>query len=210
MGKAGKSEKRTCGAVVFADFELLDIFGPLEMFGVLTEHFDIVMLGEGDELVRSAQGPRTAIDRTFEDPGRIDILLLPGGIGTRKEVTNPAMLKFLSRIYPDVEYLASICTGAGVLAASGLLDGRRATSNKRAFEWTRSNSVAVSWVPEARWVEDGNVFTAAGVAAGMDMSLALIARLLGEDIATEAARRTEYEWHREAAWDPFARLAGLV
>ena len=210
MGKAGQSEKRTCGAVVFPGFELLDIFGPLEMFGVLPDHFDIVMLGEGEELVPSAQGPRTALDRSFEAPGRIDILLLPGGIGTRKEVTNPAMLRFLSQIYPDVEYLASICTGSGILAASGLLNGRRATSNKRAFEWARGNSAAVTWVPEARWVEDGNVFTAAGVAAGIDMSLALIARLLGDDIATEAARRTEYEWHREAAWDPFARLAGLV
>ena len=210
MGKAGQSEKRTCGAVVFPGFELLDVFGPLEMFGVLPDHFDIVMLGEGDELVPSAQGPRAAIDRSFEAPGRIDILLLPGGIGTRKEVTNSAMLGFLSRIYPDVEYLASICTGSGILAAAGLLNGRRATSNKRAFEWATGNSAAVTWVPEARWVEDGNVFTAAGVAAGIDMSLALIARLLGEDVATEAAQRTEYEWHREAAWDPFARLAGLI
>ena len=204
------SKRYICGAAVFPGFELLDVFGPLEMFGVLTEHFDIVMLGEDDGLVPSAQGPRTATDRTFKDPGRIDVLLLPGGIGTRTEVKNPAMLAFLNRIYPEVEYLASVCTGSGVLAASSLLDGRRATSNKRAFAWARSNSAAVTWVPEARWVEDGNIFTAAGVAAGIDMSLALIARMLGEEIAIEAAQRTEYEWHQDAAWDPFARSAGLI
>jgi len=204
------SNRRVVGAVLFPGFELLDIFGPLEMFGVLKSDFEIVMLGENGSLVTSDQGPRAAVDRTLDDPGHLDVLLLPGGIGTRKQARNPAMLEFLGRTYPRLEYLASICTGSGVLAATGLLDGRRATSNKLAFDWPRSVTDAVTWIPEARWVEDGNIFTAAGVAAGIDMSLALIARMLGEDVAVQLARATEYDWHKDAAWDPFAALAGLV
>jgi transcriptional regulator GlxA family with amidase domain len=149
-------------------------------------------------------------DRGFDDPGHLDVLLVPGGIGTRKEAENPLMTDFLRRTYPGLEYLASICTGAGLLAASGLLDGRRATTNKMAFDWPRSVAPAVAWVPQARWVEDGNILTAGGVAAGIDMALALIAKLAGEETAIAVAQGTEYEWHRDAAWDPFARLAGLV
>jgi transcriptional regulator GlxA family with amidase domain len=204
------SEPRVVGAVLFPRFELLDIFGPLEMFGVLKNHFRIVTLGETLESVASDQGPRSVIDRTFADPGHLDVLLVPGGIGTRTEASNPAMTTFLRDTYPRVEYLASICTGSGLLAASGLLDGRRATSNKLAFAWPREVGPKVNWVPEARWVEDGNVFTAAGVAAGIDMALALIARLVGEDVAVRVAQGTEYDWHRDAGWDPFARIAGLV
>jgi transcriptional regulator GlxA family with amidase domain len=204
------TQRRTIGAVLFPRFELLDIFGPLEMFGVLKDHFEIVTLGETQEPVASDQGPRSVIDRTFAAAGQIDVLLVPGGIGTRQQAKNPAMLNFLRETYPRLEYLASICTGSGLLAASGLLDGRRATSNKLAFAWPRSVGPGVEWVPEARWVEDGNVFTAAGVAAGIDMALALIARLVGDEIATRVAQGTEYDWHRDAGWDPFARLSGLV
>ena len=198
------------GAAVFPEFELLDIFGPLEMFGVLTNHFDVVMLAETSGVVNSAQGPGCAIDRTFADPGALDVLLLPGGRGTRREVSNPVMLDFLRDSYPGLEYLASICTGSGVLAAAGLLDNRRATSNKMSFAWTSSNSTSTEWIAEARWVEDGNIWTSGGVAAGIDMSLALIAELIDEKTAVKVAQYTEYDWHRDASWDPFARSAGLV
>lgn len=204
------TEKRVVGAALFPDFELLDIFGPLEMFGVLSDHFDVVMLAESAGPVASAQGPRCAIDRTFADPGQLDLLLLPGGRGTRAEVSNPAMLAFLNSSYPQLEYLASICTGSGVLAAAGLLDNRRATSNKKSFAWASSNSASTEWVAQARWVEDGNIWTSGGVAAGIDMSLALIAELLGEETAIKVAEYTEYDWHRDARWDPFAQRAGLV
>lgn len=204
------SKRRTVGAVLFPRFELLDIFGPLEMFGVLKNHFDIVMLAETAGPVASDQGPRCLADRGFDDPGHLDVLLVPGGIGTRREAENPRMLEFLERTYPGLEYLASICTGAGLLAASGLLDGRRATTNKMSFDWPRSIGPAVTWVPQARWVADGNILTAGGVAAGIDMALALIATLVDEKTAVAVAQGTEYDWHRDAAWDPFARLAGLV
>ena len=204
------TNKRTVGALLFPDFELLDIFGPLEMLGVLDEHFKIVTLGESTQPIASAQGPRAAIDRTFSDSGKIDVLLVPGGIGTRVQIRNPVCLDFLRSSYPRLEALGSICTGSGLLAGAGLLDGRRATSNKKAFAWASAQGSNVDWVAEARWVEDGNIFTASGVAAGIDMALALIARLVDQATAERVAEYTEYEWHRDAHWDPFAKLAGLV
>jgi transcriptional regulator GlxA family with amidase domain len=202
--------KRTVGGLFFDGFELLDIFGPLEMFGVLPQHFDVVTLGERSEPIASAQGPRVVVDRTFDDAGALDVLLVPGGIGTRKGVENARLLDFLRETYPRLEVLASICTGAGLLARAGLLDGRRATTNKAVFAWPVSQGPKTTWVPQARWVEDGNVFTASGVAAGIDMALAVIARLVGEDTAKRVAAGTEHDWHRDATWDPFAKLHGLV
>lgn len=205
-----KPRKKIVGALLFPEFELLDIFGPLEMFGMLSDHFEIVTLAETTQPVASAQGPRSVVDRTFADDADVDILLLPGGRGTRREAENPVLLEYLRTLYPQLDYLASICTGSGVLAAAGLLDGRRATSNKQSFAWASSCGRAVTWVAQARWVTDGNIYTAGGVAAGIDMSLALIARILSEDVAREVARNAEYDWHRDAAWDPFAEQAGLL
>lgn len=202
--------KRRVGALYFDRFELLDIFGPLEMFGVLGDHFEIVNVGETRPHMASNQGPKVVIEATFEDCDQLDLLLVPGGIGTRTEIDNPRLLGFIREQYPRLEILASICTGAGLLARTGLLDGRRATSNKMVFDWAVQQGPDVEWVPEARWVEAGNVFTASGVAAGIDMALAVIARLLGEPIATKVAQGTEYDWHRDSRWDPFAKLHGLV
>lgn len=202
--------RRRVGALFFDRFELLDIFGPLEMFGVLPDHFEIVAIGETGAALASNQGPRVVMDAAFEDCGQCDVLLVPGGIGTRAEIDNPRLLGFIREQYPNLEVLASICTGAGLLARSGLLDGRRATSNKMVFDWAVKQGPKVDWVPEARWVEDGNIFTASGVAAGIDMALAVIARLLDEATATRVAQGTEYDWHRTSSWDPFAKLHGLV
>jgi transcriptional regulator GlxA family with amidase domain len=210
MSKGPEKKPRTVGALLFPEFELLDVFGPLEMFGVLPEHFEIVLLAEGSEPVPSAQGPRAAIDRTLAAPGGIDVLLVPGGRGTRREADNAALLAFLQSLSPALEHLAAICTGSGLLAAAGLLDGRKATSNKQSFGWASGRGPQTEWVPEARWVRDGNIWTSGGVAAGMDMALALIAELVDERTALAVADGTEYEWHRDAGWDPFAKRAGLV
>jgi transcriptional regulator GlxA family with amidase domain len=97
-----------------------------------------------------------------------------------------------------------------VLASAGLLDGYRATSNKRAFAWARKQGSAVEWVSQARWVQDRDRWTSSGVAAGMDMALGLIAHLHGEELASGLADRVELEWHRDSSWDPFAAKNGLL
>jgi transcriptional regulator GlxA family with amidase domain len=208
VGSTG--EPSQLSVVLFDGFELLDVCGPLEMFGLLTDRFSIDLVGPGPGPVKSAIGPQIVADRSYGEARPPDVVLVPGGIGTRRLVQAPKFLAWLSQWAASARYVASVCTGSAVLAAAGLLDGCRATSNKRAFEWARSQSQNVEWVPEARWVEDGNRWTSAGVAAGMDMALALIAHLHGEDVATTLADRVEYDWHREPTWDPFAAKNGLA
>jgi len=106
--------------------------------------------------------------------------------------------------------VTSVCTGSAVLAAAGLLDGYRATSNKAALEWVREQSKKVDWIARARWVEDRDRWTSSGVAAGMDMTAALLADLFGKDVAQRATTRAELEVHEDASWDPFAKIHGLA
>lgn len=194
---------------LFDRFELLDVFGPIEMFGALPGLFRIELLGPEEGPVASAQGPRVIAERAYADASPCDIVLVPGGIGTRRLVDDEQFLAWLRRWALPARYVTSVCTGSGVLAAAGLLDGFRATSNKRTFGWARNQGTRVEWVPEARWVEDRNRWTSAGVAAGMDMALALIEHLHGEELAVETADQVEYDWHRDPGWDPFAAKNGL-
>lgn len=201
---------RRLGAVLFPGFELLDVFGPLEMFGHLGGVIECVTVAEQAGPVASAQAVRAVADHGFAAAPPFDLLLIPGGIGTRAEVDNPAMLDFLRARVPRADLTLTVCTGTALVARTGLLDGRRATTNKAVFGWVAEQGPNVEWVRAARWVEDGRFFTSSGVSAGMDMALAVIAKLAGQDTADALATGTEYEWHRDASWDPFAKVHGLV
>ena len=168
------------------------------------------MLAERPGTVASAQGPEAVAEAALADAGALDVLLVPGGMGTRREVSNQPFLDELRRQAEAARFVASVCTGSALLARTGLLDGRRATTNKRAFAWVSSQGPAVQWVAQARWVEDGKFFTSSGVAAGMDMALGLVAHLFGREASVGIAQTAEYEWHEDPHWDPFARLNGLL
>ena len=201
--------KRTLGVVLFEGFELLDVFGPLEMFGLAADHFEIRLISETGGVVASRQGPKSVCDDSFNTAPPIDVLLVPGGIGTRGEVNNPVMLNWLKERSQQAELVASVCTGSALLAKAGVLDGLRATSNKQAFAWASSQSEKVQWQQQARWVEDGKVFSSSGVSAGIDMALAVMAKLVSQQAAEEAANFAEYSWQREANCDPFASVVGV-
>lgn len=141
-------------------------------------------------------------------------MLLPGGFGTLPELENPALLNFLAERAGRAQITASVCSGSALLAKAGVLDGHRATSNKQLFALAVAQSDKVEWVEAARWVDDGPVVTASGVSAGMDMALAIIARLFGQDVAETIVDSAEYSWHRDPSTDPFAKdlnkLAALL
>lgn len=207
------SAKRTIGAVVFDGFELLDLFGPLEMFGMYRDAFDIRVIGtgRGDAVCSAAshQGPRVEIDAAIGEVGvgadpAPEMMLVPGGQGTRALVSDEMFLSEIKRLSERAELVTSVCTGSALLARAGVLDGRAATTNKRAFDWVTEQAPNVDWRRQARWVEDGPVWTSSGVSAGIDMSLAIIARLLGDQAARNAAAWAEYTAHWDAADDPFA------
>ena len=201
---------RTVAALVFPEFELLDLYGPLEIYAMLPERFEIHIVTEHAGTVAGRGGPRIVVDDTFSDGRPYDLLLVPGGPGTRREVDNPVLSGWLREAAARAELVTSVCTGAALLARAGLLDGRKATTNKMAWDWATAQGPEVDWQARARWVEDGDIFTAAGVSAGIDMTLAVIARLTDQKTAEDVARMAEYDWHRDPGWDPFAEMAGLA
>jgi transcriptional regulator GlxA family with amidase domain len=206
------SEPRKIAAILFEGFELLDVFGPLEAFGILAHdrRCGVITIAENSRPVASAQGPKSVPDFSFDDCPAPDLFLVPGGIGTRREVLNERLLDGLRQHAKEAEIVMSVCTGAAILAKAGLLDNRRATTNKLNFAWASSNGPNTQWIKQARWVEDGKFWTSSGVSAGIDMALAVIARMESIDKAEEITVRMEYDWHREAAWDPFARIHRLI
>ena len=204
--------QRTLGAILFQGFELLDVFGPLEAWGMLAAQgrCRVTTVAERAGPVASAQGPKAIAEFGFEDCPQLDLLLVPGGIGTREQVSNPLLLDWLKARAEKAEVVTTVCTGTAILARTGLLDGCRATTNKRAFKWVITNGEKVNWIREARWVEDGKFATSSGVSAGIDMALAVMARLYGAEAAEKIAIAMEYDWHRDANWDPFAKIHRLV
>lgn len=198
--------KRTLGAILYENFEPLDLFGPIEMFGNVIPEIKIVTVAEQSGPIRSAQGPKTLAEYSFADCPSLDLILLPGGIGTIDQISNTAMLDFLKERSPSAEIVMSVCTGSAILAKAGLLDGRRATSNKLYFNLAASQSNKVKWVGEARWVEDGPFVTSSGVSAGTDMALAVIKRLFGQERAELITKLTEYIWKDDPNHDPFYKF----
>jgi putative intracellular protease/amidase len=194
------------GTIFYNDFELLDAYGPLEMFGALGAKIDLVSIGEKVGHVRSSAGPKTVVEYDFTNAPDLDLILIPGGIGTITELENLALISFLQERCPQSQVTMSVCTGSALLAKTGLLDGLAATSNKMFFELARSQSVNVDWRESARWVDAGQYVTSSGVSAGIDMALAVIERIYGTDLADMVMNYTEYERHRDADQDPFAHL----
>jgi transcriptional regulator GlxA family with amidase domain len=198
---------RTLGIVLYPKIELLDVCGPAEMFGNLGQRMKVVTVAQKAGPVASTQGPQLVADYSFDDCPPLDLVMVPGGFGTIAELNNAALVDWLRARAEKAEIVMSVCSGSALLAKAGLLDGRRATSNKVYFQFAVNQGPKVEWVKEARWVEDGDRVTSSGVSAGMDMALAVIARLYGPQVAEQIANGTEYQWHRDATQDPFAKFA---
>lgn len=199
--------------VLFDGFTALDAFGPIAAFGACRRiqpdgthlrFFQIFTLGKQPGPVRSGEGPASEADHAFADAPPWDILVVPGGFGTRVLVEDEAFLKQLALASERSTITATVCTGSALLARTGRLDGRPATTNKIAWDWVVKQGPRVRWQRRARWVDDGDILSSSGVSAGIDMALALIARLNGRDMALAAARNMEYIWNEDASNDPFA------
>ncbi len=205
------------GIFVFDQFEPIDVWGFTEAFTIArflnttyasapAYPFEVILISRDGNNVRSMNGPAVAPDWDFERARRepLDLLMIPGGGGTwtlldEKEHAKDveALLEWVRAMDGKVKIMASVCTGAAVLARAGLLDGLPAATNHATFMWVASHGRKVLWDSVSRWVDAGKYVTSAGVSAGTDMGFYLVSRLAGRAVAENAVTSAEYDWHRD-------------
>ena len=194
----------TVGILIFEQVEVLDVAGPFEVFSVarLNEErrsiepspFRILLLGKKLDQVTAVGGLRLIPDVTFDNCPELDLLIIPGGWGTRIEIND---VKFLNRIADRVAHTkltASVCTGSSLLGRAGLLDGREATTHWRAFDFLRKASPMVKIRKDVRFTLAEPIFTSAGVSAGIDLALLIVSHFFGTEIGVATARQMEYPY----------------
>jgi putative intracellular protease/amidase len=189
--------------LLFDGFETLDVFGPVEIFGRIKDRFRVNFYSLAGDMIRNDHGILMATEALEKLTNGTDIFLIPGGPGTRREIDNVRLIDAIKAICGASKFVLTVCTGSALLARTGLLDGRNATSNKKAFEWVKSSRDAVRWVREARWTVDGNYYTSSGVSAGMDMTLGFLSDLYGAEFSRKVAYEMEYVWHENKTEDHF-------
>jgi transcriptional regulator GlxA family with amidase domain len=199
---------RTIGILIFGEVEVLDFCGPFEVFSVtrkletLTSDesdkpFTVYLVAEHEALVRTRGGMMVQPHYTTANCPHLGLLLVPGGWGTRREVGNRPLIEWIAECDKHTEMIASVCTGAFMLAEAGLLDGRRATTHWQSIAHMAQTYPAVSVLPNVRYVDEGRIITSAGISAGIDMSLYLVQKWLGRAVAEQTARSMEYKWNCE-------------
>lgn len=201
---------RTMAAFVFPGFQTLDFFGPMEMLAGFFDEIDLVTVGIDTSAVPSRHGQKIVPDCGIDAGDTYDLLFVPGGDAALDLAKDPKVMDWLRVASGNAERVMGVCTGTVLLGMAGVLDGKRATTNKLDFKATVPLAPNVDWVKQARWVQDGKFFTSSGVSAGMDMALAVAADLFGIEKAREMAEGCEYVWQEDPDNDPFAAGAGLV
>ncbi len=193
---------RSVLVVLFDDVDTLDFTGPMEVFAITGQRatgpvpFTVTTVAERHHpLITTRSGLSVAPYYTFANAPQADVLVIPGGLGSRHEQTNPAMLEFIRRQAAKAEIVLSVCTGALLLGAAGLLSGQRATTHHNAFAELRRTAPEASIMENVRYVDNGQIITSAGITAGIDAALYVVQRLMGPATAQETASHMEYAWH---------------
>lgn len=194
------STTRNLAILVFADVEVLDFCGPFEVFSVANRFtepaaFSVFTVAERPGAVLARGGLSVNPQHHFAECPRPDILLVPGGQGTRTEMNSLTVIEWIKTLASDTELLLSVCTGALLLAKAGLLDGLEATTHHGSLDLLQAMASRTIVHTDRRWVDNGRVICSAGIAAGIDMSLHVVARLCGTEVARQSARQMEYPWN---------------
>src|SRR5262249_42072398 len=195
-------DRKRVGILVFPNVEVLDFCGPFEVFSVtrLNEEarreepspFEVLLVAERMDTVVATGGLKVVPDVTIDTCPPLDILVVPGGWGTRTEVHNQRLIDWIGERGRSVDTLTSVCTGSMLLGQAKLLDGRRATTHWRSLSRMREAFPSVTVEEKLHVVEDGHVVPSAGISAGIDMALRIVIRYFGEDVGRATARNMEY------------------
>ncbi len=196
------NQKRRVCILIFDEVEVLDFCGPFEVFSVTggrqgLRPFDVCTVSEETKVINTRGGLSVNPGHSFESCPRPDIILVPGGMGSRREMNNPRMLQWLRHHAKSSELILSVCSGALVLAKAGLLNGLKATTHHDALDELRAIHPDIGVDGQSRFIDNGRVIVSAGISAGIDMSLHVVSRLLGREQALETARYMEYKWNSE-------------
>jgi transcriptional regulator GlxA family with amidase domain len=201
--KWGIVKMKKVNILLFDDFTTLDALGPAEVLGRLKDHYEVSFISMTGGLISGSAGVKIDTKKITEVKQK-DILLIPGGFGTRKLVTDSSFLNTLKLLAEESEMVLCVCTGSALLAKTGLLNNKMATSNKLSWEWVISQNQEVNWVKKARWIVDGKYYTSSGITAGIDMALGFIADKHGNEVAESISKALEYIWNKDREIDPFA------
>ncbi|HTO09353.1 MAG TPA: DJ-1/PfpI family protein [Myxococcota bacterium] len=185
----------TTGILLFEDFEELDAVGPWEVFTVARQLFPenrVVTIARTKDPVRAAKGMRVLPDHSFADAPALDVLLVPGGQGTRREVGKPELVDWLRKAGAQATWVTSVCTGALLLHEAGFAKGKRVTTHWGFVDQLRARG-DVEVLDHVRWVRDGNLVTSAGISAGIDMALWLVGQIHDPESARKVQRIMEYD-----------------
>jgi transcriptional regulator GlxA family with amidase domain len=195
-------KKRTIGILIFDDAEELDFVGPYEVFTMSNEMYGhsgkerldrVLLISESGKAVTCAKGMRVEAHCSMAEAPKLDVLLIPGGMGTRREVNNKPLLDWVAKMAAGCEWVTSVCTGSMILTAAGPARGKRVTTHWAFIETLRERKEASEVVEKIRYVRDGNVVTSAGVSAGIDMALWLTGQMHGEDHARFTQLGMQYD-----------------
>jgi transcriptional regulator GlxA family with amidase domain len=202
-------DRLATGIYVFPDVEVLDFCGPFEVFSVTRldgtnrreepSPFDLLLVAESAGPVRTTGGMRVIPDHTFETCPPLDLLVVPGGWGTRRDVDNPRVIEWVARQAAVAKLVMSVCTGSFLLGKAGLLSGKRATTHWLSLDRMRAAFPDVAVEDHLHWVDEGKVLSAAGIAAGIDLALKVVARVCGEPVARATAKYMEYRFPEDDA-----------
>jgi transcriptional regulator GlxA family with amidase domain len=200
-GRAGLT--RTVVVLLFDDVEVLDFAGPFEVFGVTGKRddatpFNVVTVAEHAGVIRARNGLTVAPTHSFADCPPPDVLVVPGGYGTRREMNNERVIQWIRSQSSSAEVILSVCTGALLLARAGLLAGLEVTTHHGALDLLAKTAPDAVVRADQRFVDNGRVITSAGISAGIDAALHVVGRLVGEAQARETAFYMEYDWRDRA------------
>ncbi|HEY0086182.1 MAG TPA: DJ-1/PfpI family protein [Allosphingosinicella sp.] len=201
---AGSFRRRRVAILLFDDVEVLDFAGPFEVFGVAETAtgepaFEVVTVALHPGRIVARNGLCIVPSCTASELRDANIVVVPGGVGTRRELHNPAMLDFIRAASGTAELTLSVCTGALLLGAAGLLEGHAATTHYSAMDALRALASGAEILPDSRIVDNGALITSAGVSAGIDAALYVVSRFVGDAQAEAAARYMQYDWRCRCA-----------
>lgn len=191
------------GIYVYDDAEVLDFSGPFEVFATAARlddknNISVFLIGETVQLVVARNGFTVKPGFTLENHPHLDLLLVPGGVHT-KEMTRKRVISWIGEQAATARLTASVCTGAFLLAEAGLLKGRKVTTHWEDVPALRDSYPDLAVLEQVRWVEDGPIVTSAGISAGLDMSLFILEKLFGGELAKRTARQMDYAWDRSGS-----------